>query len=634
MLSTSSLTYETTLKHSNGNNGNNSRSSFWGGLFGKKQNKFADAPFKSMDQYIACLDAVDTNIFIANPDLIIIYANRKAVNTAQSISNDIYENFKVGTHEIVGGSIHRFHKDPARVERILRDSSQLPHEASFSFGNITLKTSINGIWDNQGLLLGFIVNWENISVQQKLEEEVKKDKKRNEELNLKVKEILEAVNAASKGDLTKPINVMGKDLGGQIGEGLSTFIIDLRSHISSISVTVDKLKVSSDSVSEHSHEMSANAEETSSQANVVSAATEEVSTSVTTVAGAAEEMNASIKEIAKSSAEAASVASNAVGLAQNANNIVSKLGDSSGQIGEVVKVITTIADQTNLLALNATIEAARAGEAGKGFAVVANEVKELAKETAKATEDIGTRIQSIQGDSKNAVEAITKISEVINQINDISNTIASAVEEQTATTNEIGRSISEVSMGTTEISQNIHGVAQAATSTSKGSAETQHQAKELGQISKDLKEMVDRFKFVDESMTLIDWNDALSVNIQEIDRHHRKLMDLINSVYQGMMLDKGKDFIGKILNELLEYTAYHFDYEEKLFNQYGYPETSGHIEKHRKLVAKVKGFVDDFNSGNAKVDHELLMFLRSWLTNHIMGTDQEYSEFFNSKGVY
>ncbi len=627
---TTSPPIETNFKNSNRSNGHKS---FLGGLFGGK-NKKSDGPFQTIGQYAACLDAVDTNIFIANPDLVIVYANKKALKTAQSISNDIYENFKVGAHEVIGGSIHRFHKDPERVERILRNPSQLPHEASFSFGNITLKTSINGIWDDQDRPLGFIVNWENISVQKKLEEEVERDRKRNEELKIKVGEILESVRAASEGDLTKTINVMGKDLGGQIGEGLSKFLIDLRSHISSISVTVDRLKNSSNSVSEFSHEMSANAEETSSQANVVSAATEEVSTSVHTVASAAEEMNASIKEISKSSAEAASVASNAVGLAQNANDIVSKLGDSSAKIGEVVKVITTIADQTNLLALNATIEAARAGEAGKGFAVVANEVKELAKETAKATEDIGTRIQSIQEDSKNAVDAITKISGVIDQINDISNTIASAVEEQTATTNEIGRSISEVSLGTTEISENIHGVAQAATSTSKGSSETQKQAKELAHISEDLKQMVDRFKFRDESMTLINWNDALSVNIQEIDRHHRKLMDLINGVYQSMMLDKGKDFIGKILNELLEYTTYHFDYEEKLFHQHGYPKTSGHIAKHRDLVSKVKGFVDDFHAGSAKVDHELLMFLRSWLTNHIMGTDQEYSEFLNSKGVY
>ncbi len=632
MLTTSPSNYDF---KSNDKNKKNQDSSIFGGIFSwNNRTKDKSGPFKTINNYISCLNSIDTNIFIANPDLEIIYANKKALKTAQTIDSEIYKIFKVRASELLGGSIHRFHKDPKRVEKILSNSSNLPHEAAFTFGNITLKTSINGIWDEQGQLLGFIVNWENISVQKALEEEVEKDRERNEELNSKVKEILDTVQAASEGDLTKPLNVMGKDIGGQIGEGFAKFIIDLRSNISSIAITVDKLKNASNNVSEFSLEMNSNAEQTSSQANVVSAATEEVSASVHTVAGAAEEMNASIREIAKSSSEAATVASDAVGLAQNANDIVSKLGVSSGQIGEVVKVITTIADQTNLLALNATIEAARAGEAGKGFAVVANEVKELSKETAKATEDISTRIQVIQNDSKNAVEAITKISQVINQINDISNTIASAVEEQTATTNEIGRSISEVSLGTTEISQNIHGVAQAATSTSKGSEETQNQAQELSKIALDLKQMVDRFKFRDESMTLINWNDALSVNIQEIDSHHKKLMDLINGVYQAMMMDKGKDVIEKILNELLEYTEYHFGYEEKLFQQYGYPETKAHIAKHRNLVSKVKDFVCEFKSGKANVDHELLVFLRSWLTNHIMGTDQEYTAFLNSKGVH
>ncbi len=164
-----------------------------------------------------------------------------------------------------------------------------------------------------------------------------------------------------------------------------------------------------------------------------------------------EQMTAAISEIARNATESARVASSAVQLAASTNTVVSSLGESSAKIGQVLKVITTIAQQTNLLALNATIEAARAGTAGRGFAVVANEVKELAKETAKATEDIGRRIEAIQNDATNAVDAIGKIGAVIDQIHDISNTIAGAVEEQTAVTNEIARSMTDSARVSTEV---------------------------------------------------------------------------------------------------------------------------------------------------------------------------------------
>jgi methyl-accepting chemotaxis protein len=173
------------------------------------------------------------------------------------------------------------------------------------------------------------------------------------------------------------------------------------------------------------------------------------------------------------------------------------LGESSAEIGQVIKVITSIAQQTNLLALNATIEAARAGEAGKGFAVVANEVKELAKETAKATEDISRKIEAIQTDTKGAVDAIGQISGIINQINDISSTIASAVEEQTATTNEIARNVQEGAKGGAQVTENIASVAQAAKSTTQGANDTQTAAGELARMAAELQKVVSRFRFDD-----------------------------------------------------------------------------------------------------------------------------------------
>ena len=264
----------------------------------------------------------------------------------------------------------------------------------------------------------------------------------------------------------------------------------LQKGVAEITRGAESLGTSADQLTAISEQMASNAEETSAQASVASAASEQVSKNVGIVATGSEEMLASIREISKSANEAARVAKNAVGVAESTNQTISRLGESSVEIGKVIKVITSIAQQTNLLALNATIEAARAGEAGKGFAVVANEVKELAKETAKATEEIGQKIEAIQGDTKGAVHAIAEISAIINQINDISNTIASAVEEQTATTNEIGRNVTEAAKGTSEIARNIAQVATAAQGTTKGASDTQRAAQVLSELAGQLKTLV------------------------------------------------------------------------------------------------------------------------------------------------
>jgi methyl-accepting chemotaxis protein len=252
------------------------------------------------------------------------------------------------------------------------------------------------------------------------------------------------------------------------------------------------LSAASQELSAVAKQLTSNSEQTSAQANLASNASELVTNNVASVAAAAEQMSSTVREIAKSANEAAKVATSAVRAADDTNQTVAQLGDSSLQIGKVIKVITSIAQQTNLLALNATIEAARAGEAGKGFAVVANEVKELAKQTAAATEDISQKIEAIQNDTKGAVAAIQQIGRIIGQINDYQNTIASAVEEQAATTGEIARNAAEAARGSTQISSNLNAVSTTAHQTSEGAANALASAEELSRLAVELRQVVDR----------------------------------------------------------------------------------------------------------------------------------------------
>ncbi len=312
------------------------------------------------------------------------------------------------------------------------------------------------------------------------------------------------------GPLTEVSNILDKLAGGDfttlvtskyagdfdlLANAVNTLAKTVRSALEHIGQNVSALASASEELNKVSQSMGSSADETATQAQVVSAAAEQVSNNVQTVATGADEMGASIKEIAKNTAEATRVASSAVRTAETTNETISKLGQSSAEIGQVIKVITSIAQQTNLLALNATIEAARAGEAGKGFAVVANEVKELAKETAKATEDISRKIEAIQGDTNGAVSAIGQISQVIGQISDIQTTIASAIEEQSATTNEIGRTLAEAAKGSTDISKNIGGVAEAARATTVGAMDTSKSAQSLEKMAAELRTLVSQFRF-------------------------------------------------------------------------------------------------------------------------------------------
>jgi methyl-accepting chemotaxis protein len=251
-----------------------------------------------------------------------------------------------------------------------------------------------------------------------------------------------------------------------------------------------KMAAASDGIGSVSLQLAHSAEETSVQSQIVSTTAEQLGANMSAVAAAVDEMQASVSEIASSAGEASHIAADAVGTVDRTNTRVEALGISSQEIGRVITVITSIAEQTNLLALNATIEAARAGDAGKGFAVVANEVKELAKETASATEEISRRVNAIQSETGDTVESIAEIAGVIARINEMQSTIAAAVEEQTAVTAEIAMNITQAAMGATDIAQNIIGVSEAARLTAEGAASAQAFAADVASASTTVTDVV------------------------------------------------------------------------------------------------------------------------------------------------
>ncbi|MEU8662163.1 methyl-accepting chemotaxis protein [Actinoplanes philippinensis] len=303
-----------------------------------------------------------------------------------------------------------------------------------------------------------------------------------------------ALKAMAEGDLTVSTDVTSGDEMGQMARALDEAQGNMRTVVAQAAASAKALSAAADDMTATAGSIADAALGSSQQARTVSGTAESVSTNVSAVAAGAAEMAESIREIAHSTARAAEVAGQAVEVARSTSTHIDKLGTSSAEIAAVVGAITSIAEQTNLLALNATIEAARAGESGKGFAVVASEVKDLAQETARATEDITRRVAAIQQDTAGAVEAISQITSVIEQINDFQATIATAVEEQTATTAEMNRGITAVAGGAGDIATGVAGLASSSEITTAGAAQSKQAITELSSMARELQGLVARFR--------------------------------------------------------------------------------------------------------------------------------------------
>ena len=308
-----------------------------------------------------------------------------------------------------------------------------------------------------------------------------------------VRRIGGVIDGLARGDLTRRSGVTSRNELGRMAAGLDQALDSIGASLRTIETNADALADAATRLSAVAGEIADAAQSTDAQSTSASAEAEEISRNVQTVAAGSEEMGLSIREISSNTTEAAQIAAVAVEEAARATETIRHLGESSAEIGNVIKLITSIAEQTNLLALNATIEAARAGDAGKGFAVVASEVKDLAQETARATEDIGARVTAIQQGTGGAVEVINRISEVIAKINDYQTTIASAVEEQTATTGEMSRSIGEVSAGSSRIARHIHDVSSASATAVQGVNRTREASADVARTAEQLRGLVGAF---------------------------------------------------------------------------------------------------------------------------------------------
>lgn len=449
---------------------------------------------KMMARYDPMVNGASLAMALADDQGEIVFVNETGMQLFQQLAGPL----GLGSEGPVGCSMDALHGALVPDGGSLAEPERLPVRAPFEVGEETFMVEVKAMYDRHGDYIGPMATWEAITErirnERLVEAQREEAKERQRRLEQRVTELLEVVDRMQSGDLTYPVPVADGEI-GRVFSGMDHLMRELRDSMRTVGSLARTLSESSDALTEASGRVDQNAGSTLAEVSNASRGVGEVREGVSSVAAGVQQLASSVHEVAEHASEAAEVGEKAVGAAAHASEKIGRLGKSSAQIGSVVKTINTIAEQTKLLALNATIEAARAGEAGRGFAVVAGEVKNLARETAVATEDIAAQVETIQVDTREVVEAIDEIRGVIESINAMQHRIATAVEQQSSTTVEMKRVSETVAEAIGRVSENTTAVVTVAEDTASVANETRNAAEGLRTSADALERSIAKFKY-------------------------------------------------------------------------------------------------------------------------------------------